>query len=68
MLAFSPTAGGAAFSNVETEFEIPPLGQMTYVLNLQTPAKPAACVLSATATWPNKPWSPTISRRNVRVE
>ncbi len=66
-LTFSPTAGGAATSSVETQFEIPPLGQMTYVLNLQTPAKPGACVLSATAVWPNKRWSPTISRRNVTV-
>jgi hypothetical protein len=73
-LAFSPANGGPANSGVETEFEIPPLGQMTYVLNLPAPATPdsyvlcaTASVLSASASWPGKSWSPTISRRNVTV-
>ena len=66
-LAFSPAKGGAAVAHGETEFEIPPLGQMTYVLNLQTPSNPDAYVLSATATWPSRPWSPVISRRDVGV-
>jgi hypothetical protein len=66
-LEFSPARGGAAVAHVETEFEIPPLGQMTYVLNLQTPSNPDAYVLSATAEWPSQSWSPVISRRNVTV-
>jgi hypothetical protein len=67
-LAFSPASGGPAVGRAEVQFEIPPLGQMTYILALQTPAKPDAYVLSASATWPRRPWSPVISRRNVAVE
>lgn len=50
-----------------TDQEKPPLGQMTYVLTLQTPVQPDGYVLSATATWPSRPWPPVISRRNVTV-
>jgi hypothetical protein len=67
VLAFSPRNGGVEVTRAETEFEIPPLGQMTYVLTLQTPAAPGGYVLSASATWPSRSWSPVISRRNVMV-
>jgi hypothetical protein len=66
-LAFSTANSAVEAARAETEFEIPPLGQMTYVLKIQTPSTPAAYVLSASAVWPSRPWSPVISRRNVTV-
>jgi beta-galactosidase len=66
-LAFATATAGSEVVRAGIEFEIPPLGQMTYVFRLQIPAKPDAYVLSATATWPNRPWSPVVSRRNVTV-
>jgi hypothetical protein len=66
-LAFSPAESGAEAAHATVDFEIPPLGQMTYDLMLATPSRPDRYVLSATATWPSRPWSPVISRRNVTV-
>ena len=34
---------------------------------LATPAAPGRYVLTAKAYWEGKPWSPTVSRRNVAV-
>ena len=67
VLAFSTTGSDTAVSQAKLDYEIPPLGQMTYVFKLESPSTPDAYVLSATATWPSRPWSPVVSRRNVTV-
>ncbi len=67
ILAFTPAGGGPALEHAEVEFEIPPLGQMTYELTCPSPAQAGAYVLSASAAWPGRAWSPVISRRNVTV-
>ena len=65
VLAFSTADGKQEIGRAEASFEIPALGQMTYVLALQTPAKPGDYLLSATADWTGRAWSPVTSRRKV---
>ena len=67
LVVFSAASGKAEAGRAEVEFEIPPLGQMTYDLTLQTPSQPGDYLLLASAAWPARPWSPVISRRNVSV-
>jgi hypothetical protein len=67
VLAFAEAGTGVEVKRAKLDFEIPPLGQMTYVLKLESPAAVGAYLLSATATWPGRKWSPVVSRRNVIV-
>jgi hypothetical protein len=67
VLSLSPANGGAEVARSETPLEIPPLGQMTYDLDLEAPRTNGDYVLSAKAYWPAKKWSPSVSRRKVAI-
>ncbi len=67
VVAFSSVASGMEVMRSTLEFEIPPLGQMTYVFKIPAPVQVESYVLSATATWKGPSWSPVISRRNLAV-
>ena len=51
----------------ETRFEVAPVGQSNRVLELTSPSEAGKYLLVARAFWDGKPWSPTISRREVRI-
>jgi hypothetical protein len=67
VFALTPVEGGAEVARQETPLEIPPLGQMTYDFMLEVPATPGEYLLAASAYWPSKKWSPTVSRRKVSI-
>jgi len=52
----------------ETRFTVAPAGTAVCALELPAPATPGRHLLVARAFWDGKPWSPTISRRKVRIE
>jgi hypothetical protein len=61
-----PDGGAPATSG--TRFELAPLGQQTYRLNIQVPAQSGACVLKAEAQPEgSQPPAPTVSRRKVTL-
>lgn len=51
----------------DIEFAIPALGKIIVNATLATPAAPGQYVLIVKASCEGKPWSPTVSRRNVAV-
>ena len=51
----------------ELIYAIPAEGRTTCKLELATPQSPGNYVLKARAFWEGRPWSPTVSRRNVSV-
>ena len=67
-LVWQSAAGGRAAGRAERAFDIPALGQAAYDLELTTPAEAGQYELKAEAFWDGKPWSPTVSRRNVAVK
>jgi hypothetical protein len=50
------------------EFVVPALGKVILNPTLATPAAPGQYVLTVRASCEGKPWSPTVSRRNVAVK
>ena len=64
----SPRRAVARQGEPERAFDIPGLGQVTYDIELTTPAEAGQYQLKAQAFWDGKPWSPTVSRRNVEVK
>jgi hypothetical protein len=48
-------------------FDIPALGQASYMVDVDTPDEPGKYVLKARAYWDGKPWSPTVCRRKITV-
>ncbi len=67
VLTFAPVSGGGEGARSEIPLEIPATGQMTYDSILDIPTIPGEYLISATAYWPGRPWSPTVSRRKVSV-
>lgn len=61
--------GRSPLASAETNFELAPLGQQTYRLNLQIPVHAGACLLKAEARPEGSaaPASPTVSRRKVNL-
>ncbi len=64
-LTFSASLESEAISRDEVAFEIPPLGQMSYILKPQTPQAPGDYLLWARAEYAGQPAGPVISRRHV---
>ena len=67
VLSLTPASGGEEVARTETPLEIPPLGQMSFDLDLEAPRTNGDYVLSAKAYWPVKKWSPSVSRRKVAI-
>ena len=67
VLALTPAQGGVEVARLESPLAIPALGQMTYDFILEVPANPGEYLLTASAYWPSKKWSPTVSRRKVAI-
>jgi len=67
-LAWQFPSGAPAAANVQRGIEVPALGKVIYEATLATPAAPGQYELIAKAHWEGKPWSPTLSRRNVAVK
>ena len=59
---------GGLLVQAETGFTVSPVGTAVRVLELAAPSTPGEYMLVARAFWDGKPWSPTISRRKVRIE
>jgi hypothetical protein len=61
--------GGKSVSKREATFDLNPLGQMTYVIPIETPLAKGNYLLKATAVLASGPAAePTVSRRRVKVE
>jgi len=58
---------GKTVDETEIPYTVPACGQQTCQVSLATPRRPGDYVLKARAFWDAKPWSPTVSRRNVSV-
>jgi len=58
---------GKLLGRTEIPYSVPPVGQVTYQLQLATPRSPGEYLLKARAFWDGKPFSPTVSRRKVSV-
>jgi len=67
VLTLTPAGGGTEDARYETSLELPPLGQMTYDFMVEVPATAGEYLLAASAYWPAKKWSPTVSRRKVAI-
>ena len=63
----APAAAGGQWPR-DIEFALPALGKLVVDPTLAAPAAPGRYVLTVKATCAGKPWSPTISRRNVAVK
>jgi hypothetical protein len=67
-LAWVPESGEVQDdSGVEQAVEVAACGKASYEVELDTPTAEGRYVLTATASWPGKPWTPTLSRRQVQV-
>lgn len=66
-LTWEPGQGGPSGS-AEARFEVAPVGKATLDLGLASPLRPGPHGLVARAFWDGKPWSPSVSRRQVRIE
>lgn len=68
-LAWLPESGKVedADAGAEQAVEVAPCGRASYDIELAAPTAKGRYVLKATASWPGKPWSPTLSRRRVFV-
>jgi hypothetical protein len=66
-LAWEPEQGGQPAGQVETTFEVAPVGETSRELELPSPPQPGKYLLTARAFWDGKPWSPTLARRKVHV-
>jgi len=60
-------AAAAAQRSRDMEFAVPALGKTVVNPTLATPAAPGRYTLTVKASCQGKPWSPTVSRRNVTV-
>ncbi len=67
VLSFSSPGNHGEVSMVTQTYEVPALGQITYLVQVRAPSQSGAYVLSAAATCTGRPWSPVISRRNLTV-
>jgi len=67
VLALTPAEGGTEVARLESPLRIPALGQMTYDFVFEVPQTEGDYLLSASANWPSKKWSPTVSRRKVTI-
>jgi hypothetical protein len=71
-LAWLPESGKAEDAvkaedaGAEQVVEVAACGRASYEIELTSPAE-GRYVLTATASWPGKPWSPTLSRRRVLI-
>ena len=52
----------------DTRFTVAPVGTAVCELELAAPSRAGHHLLVARAFWDGKPWSPTTSRRKVRIE
>ena len=66
-LAWEPEGGGPVAGQTQTAFAIPALGQVTCELPLASPTREGKYLLKARAFCEDNPWSPTLSRRRVRI-
>lgn len=66
-LAWVSEQGVTRVAVAEQAFEVAPVGRTQCEIELTTPADGGLYVLTASASWPGKSFSPTLSRRQVSV-
>jgi len=66
-LVWEPERGGAAVGRTQTPFAISALGQAAFEVVLAAPKAEGKYLLRASASCDGKSWSPTVSRRKVRI-
>ena len=66
-LNWEGTSDGSTAEIMEKHFDVKPLGRSNYEFELAAPASEGQYLLTAKATWGGKPFSPTLSCRQVTV-
>jgi len=66
-LAWQRESGGIVGAQAEQSFDVAPVGLSCLEIELAAPAREGRYVLTGTALWAGKSFSPTLSRRQVAV-